>query len=186
MTVDAAALSAGAPASEGASAGGDAAGEDKAVQDALRFVLRSTANRPQTEAEVAARLRAREVDDAVAQAALERARALGAVDDAAFAAAWVDDRGRRRGYGVARLRRELIRRQVPDDVAEDALAPLQTRDELAAATELARRRAQQLPASLDVEAVARRLVGYLARRGYPESLARRAAISASGLDREWD
>lgn len=165
---------------------GHAQAMDDTVGKALRFVLRSTANRPQTEGEVATKLRGRQYDDAVVGATLERARRIGAVDDAAFAAAWVEDRGRRRGYGLARLRQELRRRQVPDGVVDAALAGLEDRDELAVATDLARRRAQQLPASLEPDAVARRLVGFLARRGYPEGLARRAAITASGLDREWD
>lgn len=160
--------------------------EEKAAADAFAFILRSTANRPQTEAELVAKLAGRDVTDAAVTRALQRARAVGAVDDAAFAEAWVEDRGRRRGYGQRRLRQELRRRQVPEVIAEAALAPLDQRDELAVATDLARQRAQQLPASLQPEAVARRLVGFLARRGYPEGLARRAAITASGLDREWD
>lgn len=169
-----------------ATAGGHAPDMEETVGKALQFVLRSTANRPQTEAELATKLRGRQFDDAVVGTALERARRMGAVDDAAFAAAWVEDRGRRRGYGLARLREELRRRQVPDGVVDAALAALEQRDELAVAMDLARRRAQQLPASLEPDAVARRLVGFLARRGYPEGLARRAAITASGLDREWD
>lgn len=168
------------PAGEGTPA------TEKAVGRALQFVLRSTANRPQTEAELADKLRSRDFDDEVVGAALQRARRIGAVDDGAFAAAWVEDRGRRRGYGLARLRQELRRRQVPDGVADAVLAGLEERDELAVATDLARRRAQQLPASLRPEVVARRLVAFLARRGYPEGLARRAAITASGLDRQWD
>lgn len=159
---------------------------EEAVGKALQFVLRSTANRPQTEAELSTKLRGRAFDDAVVEAALARARRIGAVDDAAFAAAWVEDRGRQRGYGLARLRQELRRRQVPDGVVDAALAGLEERDELAVATDLARRRAQQLPASLQPDVVARRLVGFLARRGYPEGLARRAAFTASGLDRQWD
>lgn len=177
------------PAAEQTASAGEADGTgpaEQAVTKAVTFLLRSTANRPQTEAELAAKLRQRELDDDVVDAALVRARAMGAVDDAAFAAAWVDDRGRHRGYGVARLRQELRRRQVPDDVAEAALAAMEGRDELAVATDLARRRAQQLPASLPPETVARRLVGFLARRGYPEGLAKRAAITAAGLDRFWD
>lgn len=156
------------------------------MDKAFAFVLRSTAHRPQTEAELAAKLAGRDFDAHVVDAALEQARAVGAVDDAAFATAWVEDRGRRRGYGLRRLRQELARRQVPDAVADEALASLETRDELAVATDLARRRAQQMPAALKPDAVARRLVAFLARRGYPEGLARRAAITASGLDREWD
>lgn len=158
----------------------------KTVDKAFAFLLRSTANRPQTEAELAAKLRGRAYDDDAITATLDRARAVGAVDDAAFAAAWVEDRGHRRGYGARRLRQELRRRLISDDVAEAALASLEARDELAVATDLAKGRAQQLPATLQPEAVARRLVGFLARRGYPEGLARRAALTASGLDRDWD
>jgi len=154
--------------------------------DAFAFVLRSTQQRPQTEAEVRAKLAGRGADPAVIDAAVARARAAGAVDDAAFAVAWVEDRGRVRGYGVARLRQELRRRQVPDPLVEDALAALEERDDLAVATDLARDRLRQLPATLQPEAVARRLHAWLVRRGYGPSLAHRVALDVSGLDRAWD
>ncbi|CAN5899839.1 recombination regulator RecX [soil metagenome] len=159
---------------------------DKAVSAAVTFVLRSTKARPQTAAELRTKLAAREYDDSVIDRALDRATALGAIDDAAFAAAWVGDRGLVRGYSASRLRRELRQRQVPDPLIDDALTQLDGRDDLAVATELARARAQKLPASLSPEAVARRLVGFLARRGYTEALSRRVAIDVSGLDRHWD
>ena len=174
-----------APASGTPAASAVTPSEDDAVTKALGFLLRSTANRPQTEAEMVVKLRARDYDDDVVAATLARARTIGAVDDAAFAVAWVSDRSRR-GYAPRRLREELRRRQVPDEVVDTALATLGERDELALASALARRRAQQLPASLPPETVARRLVAFLARRGYPEALARAAALAASGLDRDGD
>lgn len=155
-------------------------------QEAFAFVLRSTQQRPQTEAEVRAKLAGRGTDAAVAEAAVARARIAGAVDDAAFAAAWVDDRGRVRGYGAVRLRQELRRRQVPDALIRDALAALEERDDLAVATDLARHRLRQLPATLQPEAVARRLQAWLERRGYGPVLAHRVALDVSGLDRVWD
>jgi regulatory protein len=153
---------------------------------ALAFVLRSTGMRPQTEAELRAKLRTREVPDEVADEALERARKLRAVDDAAFARAWVEDRGRVRGYGAARLRQELRRRKVPEDLVEQALATLEDRDEAASALALARGRAQRLPATLPPETVARRVAAFLMRRGYGPGVAERAAREATALDREWD
>jgi regulatory protein len=159
---------------------------DDALRRALAFVLRSTKARPQTAAELRDKLAAREYDSDVIAAAIDRAIRLGAIDDAAFAHAWVADRGMVRGYSAARLRRELQRRQVPDALIDDALTRLDDRDDLAVASELARERAQKLPASLPPEAVARRLIGFLARRGYSEALARRVAIDVSGLDRRWD
>ena len=154
--------------------------------EAFAFVLRSTEHRPQTEAELRAKLAARGARDEVAEAALGRARGAGAVDDAAFARAWVEDRGRGRGYGTARLREELRRRLVPEPLIADALATLEARDALAVATDLARDRLHRLPPSLQPEAIARRLSGYLERRGYAPALAQRVAIEVSGLSRTWD
>ncbi len=171
-----------APATEPAAAPG---ARDE-VAAAVAFVLRSTANRPQTEAELRAKLARREVGEDVAASALQRAREIGAVDDAAFAAAWVEDRGRERGFGVGRLREELRRRLVPEPLIADALAALEDRDDLAVATDLARARLRQLPAALQPEAVARRLQAYLVRRGYGPGLAQRVAIEVSGLDHAWD
>jgi regulatory protein len=150
-----------------------------AVDETLAFILRSTTARPQTEAEILGRLRSREVPDDVADAAIQRARDIGALDDAAFARAWVSDRGLNRGYGAARLHEELRRRLVPDELIELALAGLESRDELAAATELALERVRRLPRSLSREAIARRLHRYLTRRGYPQALAERVALTVS-------
>jgi regulatory protein len=158
----------------------------KAVQKALAFVLKSTNARPQTEAEVRAKLHLREIDHDVLEEVVTRAKQMRAIDDAAFARAWVEDRGRTRGYGVHRLRQELERRNVPEHLIGSALAALEDRDELSVAMDLARTRAQRMPPALPPETVARRVQGYLVRRGYPPALAQKAAISASGLDRSWD
>jgi regulatory protein len=159
-----------------------------AVAGAVAFLLRSTQFRPQTEAELRDKLGIRQVSPDVAERALDRARQLGAVDDAAFARAWVADRGVKRGYGIPRLRDELRRRLVPEQLIDAALAILVDRDEQDIATQLASRRAAGLPTSLEPPAVARRLQGYLVRRGYGPALAQRVAIDVSGLDRyrSWD
>ncbi len=152
------------------------------VSEALAFILRSTAARPQTEAEIVGRLRSREVPCEIADAAVEKAKALGAIDDAAFARAWVEDRGGRRGYGIARLREELRRRLISEEIIDAALDQLDHRDDLSVAMELARERARRFPGSLSREAATRRLHGYLTRRGYPNALAERVAITVAGID----
>ena len=160
----------------------------KDVAKAVAFGLRSTQNRPQTVAEMENKLRGRYEDEGVVSAAMEQLTAAGALDDRAFARIWVDDRGHRRGYGAARLRQELRRRLVPEAIAEEALASLEERDDLETATELARKRARTFSAKLEPDAVARRLQGYLVRRGYNAGLANKVAIDVSGLDRyrSWD
>ncbi len=156
------------------------------VRKAVAFILRSTGQRAQTEAELRAKLRTREFDEDAIEAAIVQARGLRAVDDEAFARSWVAERGHDRGYGAARLRNELRRRQLPAALIEQALASLEDRDDHDAATALARKRLGQLPASLTTEAVVRRLIAYLVRRGHPPGLAQRVAITVSGIDRDWD
>lgn len=164
----------------------DTTAMDREVEQAVAFVLRSTRQAPQTSAELADKLRARNVDEDVGRAALARARELGAVDDAAFAQAWVADRGRGRGYGRLRLRRELVRRRVPEALIDEALDGLGEVDEEAVAERLAARRFATLPASLPPETAARRLAGFLSRRGYPPGLSERIAIRVTRLDESWD
>lgn len=158
----------------------------EAVADAVRFVQRSTRHRPQTEAEIAAKLAQRDYGQDTIDAALAEARRQGMVDDAAFAAAWVEDRGRQRGYGVARLRTELARRGVVDADIDAALTLLSDRDDHTAAVGLARTRLRQLPAGLSTEALVRRLGGYLMRRGHSPGLSERAAREVVGADCDWD
>lgn len=167
-------------------AGGTPETGDEDAKKALAYVLRSTGQRPQTEAEIRTKLRRRYEDPAVVEGALRQAKRMGAIDDVAFARAWVEDRGRKRGFGQARLRQELLRRDVPDHVVDEALAELDDRDDLAAATELARQRLARMPGGLDAAVIARRLVGFLVRRGYTGALAQRVAREVSGLDRSWD
>lgn len=159
---------------------------DEDVRKALAFVLRSTEVRPQTEGELRAKLRRRDVDEDTAEEALRHARALGAVDDHAFAHSWVSERGLGRGYGASRLREELRRRLVPQVLIDEALTGLEARDDYSAAAALARKRLRQLPAGLAPEAVVRRLTSFLVRRGHPPGLAQRVAIDISGIDRDWD
>jgi regulatory protein len=159
---------------------------DEDVRKAVAFILRSTGAKPQSEAEIRSKLRGRDHDETTIEAAIVHARALRALDDAALATTWVEERGVGKGYGAARLRQELQRRLIPEHLIEDAIARLDARDDLSAATELARRRVRQLPATLQPEAVVRRLTAYLIRRGHPPGLAQRVAIDVSGINRDWD
>ncbi len=108
------------------------------------------------------------------------------LDDHAFAQAWVNDRGVNRGYGRRRLERELRKRKLDDAVIDQALALLDEVDETAQATELARKRAQGMPATLEPAKVANRLVGYLVRRGFASDIAHQVARRVTAMDRDWD
>lgn len=149
---------------------------DPEVAKGLGFVRRSTAGAPQSERRLADKLAERGVDDATIQQIMSAARTEGLVDDEAMVVALVGER-RAKGHGVSRLRRDLLERGFPRELVEHVLAPLAEQDPEAMAFDVARARAEQL-VSLDAATAFRRTAGYVARRGYPDGLARKVAREA--------
>jgi len=101
---------------------------------------------------------------------LQRYAEVGLIDDAVFARAWVDSRHRSRGLSKKVLAGELRRKGVDPDFVEEAVAAVSDEDEREAALALARRRYRSL-AGQPNEAVLRKLVGMLARKGYGSGVA---------------
>lgn len=132
--------------------------------------LRLLNTAPRTRAQLAAALHRRGVPEEAAQAVLDRFGDVGLIDDRAFAEAWVSSRHRGRGLAGRALGQELQQRGVDRETAAAAVAGLDPDTERQTARTLVRRRVQRL-ASLAPHVAARRLVGMLARRGYPSGLA---------------
>jgi regulatory protein len=116
-------------------------------------------------------LEAREVDPEEIEAELARLESVGLVDDAALAETVVRTQHERKGLGRSALKAEMRRRHIDQEQIEAALDGLDDDSDLARARELALRRAPQL-ASLDPVTAARRLSGYIARKGYSSSVVR--------------
>jgi regulatory protein len=193
----------GAPASGGSVAGGSAAGDsapagvggagsrvadpaDAAdpVQQARELCLRLLSSRPRTRSELADAMRRRGVPDEAAEAVLARFTDAGLIDDAAFARAWVESRHHHRGLARRALSAELKRRGVDGRDIAAAVGALDPADELATARQLV---AKAIPASRGkpLPTRIRRLVGLLARKGYPAPVAYRIvreAIEQEGID----
>ena len=166
--------------SEGAQPAADEA-DDAGVQDAevtkaVSFIRSSTAAAPQSEGRVRDKLARRGVADEVIDAALVQARGERLVDDAAMAGAFVAER-RAKGHAPLRIRQDMVRRGFDADTIAGALAPAEAEDQEAAAFAVARDRAAQLT-GVEPQKALRRLIGHLARRGYPEGLARKVARDA--------
>ncbi len=160
----------------------DARGLGDDVAEALAFVRRSTANTPQAEARVAEKLADRGWDRAIIDRAMEEARREGLVDDAAMVVALVAER-RAKGHAPFRIRRDLQQRGFPDALLDEALAPAESEDQEAAAFAVAKEKADR-STGLSAESAFRRVVGHVARRGYPEGLARKVAREAVFTARE--
>jgi regulatory protein len=146
------------------------------VAEAVAFIRRSTSTAPQAEGRLRAKLIDRGTPKAVIDQAFERARAERLVDDAAMATALVAER-RRKGHAPTRIRQDLAARGFTADTIAHVLGDAAAEDLEAAAFAVARDRAAGLT-GLPSETAFRRVVGYLARRGYPEALARKVARQA--------
>lgn len=140
---------------------GTAAEADAAHRVVIRALERSAAARRDLERRLVRRGHARH---AVA-AALDRAERSGLIDDAAFAQHYVQTRAPR-GRGPARLVRDLLARGVARELAERAVVEQWPEGpDPAAVASLARKRAGQL-GDLPRAVLRRRLLAFLARRGY--------------------
>jgi regulatory protein len=137
---------------------------------ARAILLDKLTGQPRTRAELADLLAEREIPDDVAAEVLDRFADVGLIDDAAFANAWVESRHRGRGLGKRALAQELRRRGVDDELARDALDDLDPAQEEETARALVRKKLRTMR-SLDRQVAMRRLLGLLARKGYPAGLA---------------
>ena len=143
---------------------------------AREICLRQLAVRPRTRAELAKALARRGISDDVITEVLDRYDEVGLIDDAAFARAWVSSRHHGRGLAKRALANELRQRGVDADVTNDALETLDEDAEATTARALVDRKLRT--ATGPPEAVFRRLVGMLARKGYPAGVAIRAVKDA--------
>jgi regulatory protein len=136
---------------------------------AREICLRQLAVRPRTRAELAKALVKRGISDEVTAEVLDRYDEVGIIDDAAFARAWVSSRHHGRGLARRALASELRRHGVDADTAGEALDDIDPETEAATARALVDRKLRTTTGAPDV--VFRRLVGMLARKGYPPGIA---------------
>jgi regulatory protein len=130
----------------------------KAYDSALTFL----GARPRSEREIRNRLARYEYDPHVVTQVIERLRLIQLVDDAAFAAYWVEQRATHKPRGARLLKQELRQKGVAQDVVTEALPE---NDDTDGAYRSAQRKAVSLRA-MDERTFKQRLGGFLQRRGY--------------------
>ncbi len=150
---------------------------DRQRERAHNVSLNSLTRRGMSKREVERTLRAKDLDDDVIAAEVERLEGSGLVDDLALAQNLVGTLQERKGLGRSGIAAELTRRLLSPAAIEYALELVDTGDELARARDIAVQRARQL-AGYDRETAVRRLSAYLARRGYSGSTVRAAVDHA--------
>jgi regulatory protein len=152
------------------------------VAEGLAFVRRSTANAPQSVGRLRRKLADRDTPAAVIDLVIERAHAERLVDDLAIATSLVEER-RAKGHAPLRLRQDLAKRGFDPQLIDQVLAPVEAEDQEAAAFAVAKDKADRLT-GVDGETALRRTVAHVARRGYPEGLARKVARAAVDVSRD--
>jgi regulatory protein len=143
-------------------------------------VLDSLSRSARTRGQLESLLERKGIAAEVAAGVLDRLEEVGLVDDVGYAEAFVESRHRVRGQGGRALTFELRRRGVADAVVAQAVAALDAEREYATARRLAQARIQRL-AQLTPEVKARRLAGFLARKGYSGDVVARVVREVSQL-----
>lgn len=133
---------------------------------ARKILLDQLTGQARSRKELSDKLTSRNVPSDVATRLLDRFEEVGLVDDEAFARAWIASRQPGKGLARRALAQELRRKGIADEVAREALAEIDPSDEEAAARALVRKKLRSM-SSLDDTTATRRLVGMLARKGYP-------------------
>ena len=148
----------------------------------MEVCLRLLTAAPRTRAQLEQALRRRAVPPQAAEAVLDRLARSRLIDDALFAQMWVESRHHSRGLARRALGAELRQRGVSENDVREAVAELSPDQEEDAARRLV---AGRLAATRGRPAVARmrRLMGLLARRGYPPGMAYRVVREALEQER---
>jgi regulatory protein len=167
---------AGSPGDSRPGRGGAGAPPQSEAERAREICLRQLAVRPRTRLELAKVLARKEISEEAITEVLDRYDEVGIIDDAAFARAWVSTRHQGRGLARRALANELRQRGVDAETAGEALEAVDDEAEAATARGLVDRKLRTATGA--PEAIFRRLVGMLARKGYPAGLAYRVVKDA--------
>lgn len=150
-------------------------------QSPYNRALDALARRSRSVSELRQWLREREVEPAAIDDVVARLVAAGLIDDERYALSFARSRLLDRKLSKRRVLAELARRGVARDLADAAVAQVMEDegvDEFAAVEQVAARKWKSL-AKLDRQVAIRRLMAFLARRGYDGDLVRRAVQAVS-------
>jgi regulatory protein len=137
---------------------------------AKEIVVRKLSERAHSRSDLAQALRKKQVPEGVAEATLAKFETAGLIDDEDFARSWVQARQRGKGLSTRALADELRRKGVDDEISKEVLSEVDPDAEVRAAHRLVQGRLRSL-SRFDDATKTRRLVGMLARKGYPSQLA---------------
>lgn len=157
---------------------------------AKTIVYNQLAYSAKTRGQLRKKLQAEGFDAELIEPLLDKFEAAKLIDDAEYAQTFVAQKSRTKKLSRAALRRELAERGVHGEEAENALAQRTDEQEREDAAELVRKKLRpgmDLSDRAEKDRVTRRLLGMLARRGYPSSVSMsviREELAAYGAEDE--
>lgn len=167
-----------------------AAEETDPYTRAKTIVYNQLAYSAKTRGQLRKKLQAEGFDAELIEPLLDKFEAAKLIDDAEYAQSFVAQKSRTKKLSRAALRRELAERGVRGEEAENALAQRTDEQEREDAAELVRKKLRpgmDLSDRAEKDRVTRRLLGMLARRGYPSSMSMsviREELAAYGAEDE--
>lgn len=150
---------------------------EKLEQRAKNVLLHQLSRQAKTEHQLREVLIKREIPAEIIDKVIVRFTEAGLIDDRQVAQTIAHTRRATRGLSSSAIKRELAKKGVAAEIIEEVLGSFAAEDELVTAIAIASRRIKAL-ARLEPEVRKRRLLGFLARKGYPGSVAF-AAIKAA-------
>ena len=145
--------------------------DEGAVEEAYGKTLNYLSYRPRSRAEVERYLEKRDLSPSQIEAVAGRLERAGLLDDEEFARYWVENRERHQPKGLRALRYELQGKGISTETIERVLVSVDFPD---TAYRSSTRKAQQL-AHLDQGTFTKKIIEYLARRGFDYEIARETA-----------
>jgi regulatory protein len=140
--------------------------EEKELTKARNAAYRLLTYRPRSRAELEAKLRDKEFDDAIIGAVLAELARFGYVNDLQFAREWTRSRIRLQGFGRRRIGQELKNKGIGREIIGEVFAEVFSEEtEIETAKRVVERRVNTMK-SLDRETRKRRLAGFLERKGF--------------------
>ena len=140
------------------------------VQKALDSALQLLEVRARAKREIEARLTQKGYEEGIIEQVIEKLVRLELINDAQFAAAWVEAKtrvGGNRPVGRRRLSSELYAKGVAKDQIAEAVGIVSNSDELVLARAAAAKKVRTVPTDRDLlQAERRKLMGFLQRRGF--------------------
>jgi regulatory protein len=150
---------------------------EKLEQRAKNVLLYQLSRSMKTRFQLSEILKNREIPSEIAEQVLDRFTEAQLINDDAFAGAYVRTRLENGRSGSA-IKMELRRKGVAQEIIEQHLSEIDSEVEQGIANQLAANRFARMTA-LEPEVRKRRLMGFLQRRGFSQSVASRAISAAA-------